>query len=129
MRPSLNPTTHNFAPAFSQPNKPLAAQAPFCPPQVVQARLIFPASYYSRRHLPPHARLLVEDEVRWPTISPPLCATARVSPSTGLKNGQAGDDCASNLCYDLIVLDLMLPKLDASACSSVSAPAKTQRRF
>jgi DNA-binding response OmpR family regulator len=28
------------------------------------------------------------------------------------EDGVTGDDCSRNLCYDLIVLDLMLPKLD-----------------
>jgi two-component system response regulator PhoP len=56
--------------------------------------------------------LLVEDEVR---LADNLATALRDGPGFAVdwaEDGQAGDDCASNLCYDLIVLDLMLPKLD-----------------
>ena len=56
--------------------------------------------------------LLVEDEVR---LADNLAAALRDGPGFAVdwaEDGQAGDDCARNRCYDLIVLDLMLPKLD-----------------
>ncbi len=56
--------------------------------------------------------LLVEDEVR---LANNLAAALREGPGFAVdwaEDGQVGDDCASNRCYDLIVLDLMLPKLD-----------------
>ena len=56
--------------------------------------------------------LLVEDEVR---LADNLAAALRDGPGFAVdwaEDGQAGDDCAGNRCYDLIVLDLMLPKLD-----------------
>lgn len=56
--------------------------------------------------------LLVEDEVR---LADNLAAALRDGPGFAVDwapDGLAGDDLAGNLCYDLIVLDLMLPKLD-----------------
>jgi two-component system response regulator PhoP len=56
--------------------------------------------------------LLVEDEVR---LADNLAAALRDGPGFAVdwaEDGQAGDLCAQNLCYDLVVLDLMLPKLD-----------------
>ena len=56
--------------------------------------------------------LLVEDEVR---LADNLAAALRDGPGFAVdwaEDGEAGDDCAKNCCYDLIVLDLMLPKLD-----------------
>jgi two-component system response regulator PhoP len=56
--------------------------------------------------------LLVEDEVR---LADNLAAALRDGPGFAVdwaEDGLTGDDCARNLCYDLIVLDLMLPGLD-----------------
>jgi DNA-binding response OmpR family regulator len=56
--------------------------------------------------------LLVEDEVR---LAENLSAALRYGPGFAVDwagDGQMGDDCACNRCYDLIILDLMLPKLD-----------------
>jgi two-component system response regulator PhoP len=56
--------------------------------------------------------LLVEDEVR---LADNLAAALRDGPGFAVdwaEDGLAGDLCAQNRCYDLIVLDLMLPKLD-----------------
>ncbi len=56
--------------------------------------------------------LLVEDEVR---LADNLAAALRDSSGFAVDcapDGLAGDDLAGNRCYDLIVLDLMLPKLD-----------------
>jgi two-component system response regulator PhoP len=56
--------------------------------------------------------LLVEDEVR---LADNLAAALREGPGFAVdwaEDGMVGDDCARNLCYDLIVLDLMLPRLD-----------------
>ena len=56
--------------------------------------------------------LLVEDEVR---LADNLAAALRDGPNFAVDcapDGLAGDDLAGNRCYDLIVLDLMLPKLD-----------------
>ncbi len=56
--------------------------------------------------------LLVEDEVR---LADNLAAALRDGPGFAVDraaDGLTGDDCARNLCYDLIVLDLMLPKMD-----------------
>jgi two-component system response regulator PhoP len=56
--------------------------------------------------------LLVEDEVR---LAENLAAALRDGPGFAVdwaEDGLMGDDCARNRCYDLIVLDLMLPKLD-----------------
>ena len=56
--------------------------------------------------------LLVEDEVR---LADNLAAALREGPGFAVdwaEDGLTGDDCARNQCYDLIVLDLMLPGLD-----------------
>lgn len=56
--------------------------------------------------------LLVEDEVR---LADNLAAALREGPGFAVDwagDGEAGEDYARNRCYDLIVLDLMLPKLD-----------------
>src|SRR5580658_5856942 len=56
--------------------------------------------------------LLVEDEVR---LAENLATALRDGPGFAVdwaEDGLTGEDCARNLCYDLIVLDLMLPKLD-----------------
>jgi len=59
--------------------------------------------------------LLVEDEIR---LADNLAAALRDGPGFAVDcapDGLAGDDLAGNRCYDLIVLDLMLPKLDGLA--------------
>jgi DNA-binding response OmpR family regulator len=59
--------------------------------------------------------LLVEDEVR---LADNLAAALRDGPGFAVDcapDGQAGDDLAGNRCYDLIILDLMLPKLDGQS--------------
>ena len=56
--------------------------------------------------------LLVEDEVR---LADNLASALRDGPGFAVdwaEDGIAGDTCAQNRCYDLIVLDLMLPRLD-----------------
>jgi DNA-binding response OmpR family regulator len=56
--------------------------------------------------------LLVEDEVR---LADNLAAALRDGPGFAVDwaaDGEAGDDCARNRCYDLVILDLMLPRLD-----------------
>ncbi len=56
--------------------------------------------------------LLVEDEVR---LAENLAAALRDGPGFAVdwaEDGLTGDDLAGNACYDLIVLDLMLPRLD-----------------
>lgn len=56
--------------------------------------------------------LLVEDEVR---LADNLSAALRDGPGFAVDwagDGLTGDDYARNLCYDLIILDLMLPRLD-----------------
>jgi DNA-binding response OmpR family regulator len=56
--------------------------------------------------------LLVEDEVR---LADNLSAALRDGPGFAVDwaaDGEAGDDAARQLCYDLVILDLMLPKLD-----------------
>ncbi len=56
--------------------------------------------------------LIVEDEVR---LADNLATALRDGPGFAVdwaEDGEIGDDCASNRVYDLIVLDLMLPKLD-----------------
>jgi len=56
--------------------------------------------------------LLVEDEVR---LAENLAAALREGPGFAVdraEDGLTGDDCAQNQCYDLIVLDLMLPGMD-----------------
>jgi DNA-binding response OmpR family regulator len=59
--------------------------------------------------------LLVEDEVR---LADNLSAALRDGPGFAVDwapDGEAGDDAARHLCYDLVILDLMLPKLDGQA--------------
>jgi two-component system response regulator PhoP len=56
--------------------------------------------------------LLVEDEAR---LAENLAAALRDGPGFAVDcagDGEAGDDCARNRCYDLVILDLMLPRLD-----------------
>ncbi|HKF50318.1 MAG TPA: response regulator transcription factor [Terracidiphilus sp.] len=56
--------------------------------------------------------LLVEDEVR---LAENLCAALREGPGFAVDlapDGQMGDELARSGCYDLVVLDLMLPKVD-----------------
>ena len=55
--------------------------------------------------------LLVEDEVR---LAENLAAALREAGFAvdWAPDGEAGDGAARNLCYDLFILDLMLPKLD-----------------
>jgi DNA-binding response OmpR family regulator len=56
--------------------------------------------------------LLVEDEVR---LADNLAAALRDGPGFAVDwaaDGEAGDDFARGACYDLVILDLMLPKLD-----------------
>jgi two-component system response regulator PhoP len=56
--------------------------------------------------------LIVEDEVR---LADNLAAALRDGPGFAVDwaaDGEAGDDCARNRVYDLVILDLMLPKLD-----------------
>ncbi len=56
--------------------------------------------------------LLVEDEVR---LAENLAAALRDGPGFAVDwaaDGEAGDDSARNRVYDLVILDLMLPKLD-----------------
>lgn len=59
--------------------------------------------------------LLVEDEMR---LADNLAAALRDGPGFAVDcapDGQAGDELAGNRCYDLIILDLMLPKLDGQS--------------
>ncbi|MGB7546780.1 MAG: response regulator transcription factor [Terracidiphilus sp.] len=56
--------------------------------------------------------LLVEDEVR---LAENLAAALRDGPGFAVDwaaDGEAGDDSARNRVYDLVILDLMLPRLD-----------------
>jgi two-component system response regulator PhoP len=56
--------------------------------------------------------LLIEDEVR---LAQNIASALREGPGFAVdcaENGEVGLDLAGNLCYDLIVLDLMLPKVD-----------------
>jgi len=56
--------------------------------------------------------LLVEDEVR---LAENLAAALRDGPGFAVDcagDGLAGDEFASSACYDLVILDLMLPRLD-----------------
>ncbi|HUX44888.1 MAG TPA: response regulator, partial [Terracidiphilus sp.] len=56
--------------------------------------------------------LLVEDEVR---LADNLAAALRDGPGFAVDwaaDGEAGDDFARNGVYDLVILDLMLPRLD-----------------
>ncbi len=59
--------------------------------------------------------LLVEDEVR---LADNLAAALRDGPGFAVDcaaDGLAGDNLAGNLCYDLIILDLMLPGLNGQS--------------
>jgi DNA-binding response OmpR family regulator len=59
--------------------------------------------------------LLVEDEVR---LAENLSAALRDGGGFAVDwaaDGEAGDVAAGNLCYDLVILDLMLPKLDGQS--------------
>jgi DNA-binding response OmpR family regulator len=59
--------------------------------------------------------LLVEDEVR---LADNLTAALREGPGFAVDwaaDGEAGDDYTRTGCYDLVILDLMLPKLDGLA--------------
>src|SRR5580698_9823269 len=65
-----------------------------------------------RRCYPLMRVLIVEDEVR---LAENLATALRDGPGFAVdwaEDGLAGDDFARTPCYDLIVLDLMLPKLD-----------------
>lgn len=56
--------------------------------------------------------LLVEDETR---LAQNIAAALRDGPGLAVdcaEDGEVGLDLARNLCYDLIILDLMLPKID-----------------
>ena len=56
--------------------------------------------------------LLIEDEVR---LAQNIASALREGPGFAVdcaENGEVGLDLAGNLCYDLILLDLMLPKVD-----------------
>jgi DNA-binding response OmpR family regulator len=59
--------------------------------------------------------LLIEDEVR---LAQNIASALREGPGFAVdcaEDGETGLDLAGNLCYDLIVLDLMLPKVDGLA--------------
>ncbi len=56
--------------------------------------------------------LLIEDEIR---LAQNIASALRDGPGLAVdcaEDGEMGLDLAGNLCYDLIVLDLMLPKVD-----------------
>jgi DNA-binding response OmpR family regulator len=56
--------------------------------------------------------LLVEDEIR---LAENIASALREGPGLAVdcaEDGEIGLDLAGNLCYDLIILDLMLPKVD-----------------
>jgi two-component system response regulator PhoP len=56
--------------------------------------------------------LLVEDEIR---LAQNIASALREGPGLAVdcaEDGEMGLDLAGNLCYDLIILDLMLPKVD-----------------
>jgi two-component system response regulator PhoP len=56
--------------------------------------------------------LLVEDEIR---LAENIASALREGPGLAVdcaEDGEIGLNLASNLCYDLIILDLMLPKVD-----------------
>jgi DNA-binding response OmpR family regulator len=58
--------------------------------------------------------LLIEDEVR---LAQNIASALREGPGFAVdcaEDGEIGLDLARNLCYDLIVLDLMLPKVDGT---------------
>jgi two-component system response regulator PhoP len=59
--------------------------------------------------------LLVEDE---PRLAGNLAAALREGPGYAVDcalDGETGDQMAANRCYDLIILDLMLPRLDGQS--------------
>jgi two-component system response regulator PhoP len=59
--------------------------------------------------------LLVEDE---PRLAANLAAALREGPGFAVdcaEEGETGDAMAANRCYDLVILDLMLPKLDGQS--------------
>jgi len=82
----------------------------------IQCLLIFAARYYVLGRWWHSMRvLLVEDEVR---LAENLAAALREGPGFAVdvaNDGAAGDEMAGYRCYDLLVLDLMLPKLDGLA--------------
>jgi DNA-binding response OmpR family regulator len=56
--------------------------------------------------------LLVEDEIR---LAENIASALREGPGLAVdcaEDGEVGLDLAANLCYDLVILDLMLPKVD-----------------
>jgi DNA-binding response OmpR family regulator len=56
--------------------------------------------------------LLIEDEMR---LAQNIASALREGPGLAIdcvEDGESGLDLAGNLCYDLIILDLMLPKVD-----------------
>jgi DNA-binding response OmpR family regulator len=56
--------------------------------------------------------LLIEDEMR---LAQNIASALREGPGLAVdcvEDGESGLDLAGNLCYDLIILDLMLPKVD-----------------
>ncbi len=56
--------------------------------------------------------LLIEDEIR---LAQNIASALRDGPGLAVdraEDGETGLDLAGNLCYDLIILDLMLPKID-----------------
>jgi DNA-binding response OmpR family regulator len=56
--------------------------------------------------------LLVEDEIR---LAENIASALREGPGLAVDSAEDGEvalDLAANLCYDLIILDLMLPKID-----------------
>ena len=74
--------------------------------------------------------LVVEDEVR---LADNLAAALREGPGFAVdcaEDGETGEQLARQGCYDLIVLDLMLPKVDGlTHAADVCARATTQPRF
>lgn len=84
-----------------------------CRPGKVQSVLSFAARYYAEETWWRSMRvLLVEDEVR---LADNLALALRDGPGLAVDcaaDGLLGDEMAGYRCYDLIVLDLMLPKLD-----------------
>src|SRR5580698_4299187 len=56
--------------------------------------------------------LLIEDEIR---LAQNIASALRDGPGFAVdhaEDGEIGLDLARNLCYDLLILDLMLPKID-----------------
>src|SRR5580698_3768465 len=59
--------------------------------------------------------LLIEDEIR---LAQNIASALRDGPGFAVdhaEDGEIGLDLARNLCYDLLILDLMLPKIDGLA--------------